>query len=269
MKIALWQTAPLHDIDGAIAALETAAAQAKSHGAEIILTPEMVIGGYNVGADRCRDLAAFEDDITRRLVTIARTYGIAIVAGLALGGGDKPYNGAIAIDAAGNVVQRYHKTHLFGDVDQAQFAQGSALSPVFEMSGWRIGLAICYDIEFPEVARHLALAGADLILVPTANMIPYDTVATRLVPARAEENATYVAYANYVGQEGAFTYGGLSCVCGPDGNDLARGTSDTPDILIATLSHIQIATQRDAQRHLVDRRPELYQSSHIKGLARE
>ena len=52
--------------------------------------------------------------------------------------------------------------------------------------------------------------------MPTANMAPFEGVATRLVPARAEENAVFVAYANYVGAEGAFAYFGLSCVCGPD-----------------------------------------------------
>ncbi|MFY8044397.1 MAG: nitrilase-related carbon-nitrogen hydrolase, partial [Rhodoferax sp.] len=76
---------------------------------------------------------------------------------------------------------------------------------------------ICYDVEFPEATRRLALAGADLIVVPTANMPEFDFVAQSLVPVRAYENQLYVAYANYIGAEGAVHYGGLSLLAAPDG----------------------------------------------------
>ncbi|HEY9038094.1 MAG TPA: carbon-nitrogen hydrolase family protein [Roseovarius sp.] len=265
MKIALWQTTPLHDPSQAVAALDHAAALARAEGADLILTPEMMLGGYNVGADRCKALAASADALIDALKSIAVKHEIALVAGLALPGPDGPYNGVIVLDAAGAERYRYHKTHLYGDVDRTQFAAGAALSGVFELNGWSIGLGICYDIEFPEVARTLALQGADLILVPTANMKPFDSVATRLVPARAEENAIYIAYANYIGTEGDFDYGGLSCICGPDGEDLARAAQDAPDLLFADLSQAGLAARRALQNHLTDRRPALYGCSNGKG----
>ena len=61
------------------------------------------------------------------------------------------------------------------------------LSKVITLNGWRISLAICYDVEFPEVVRAFALSGTDLVVIPTANMTAFDSVATRLVPARAEK----------------------------------------------------------------------------------
>ncbi|WP_324754481.1 carbon-nitrogen hydrolase family protein [Roseovarius sp. Pro17] len=265
MKIALWQTVPLHDAQQALVALDQAAQLARAEGADLILTPEMALGGYNVGADRCQTLAASADSLIDALKSIARKYEIALVVGLALPGPDAPYNGVIVLDAAGNERHRYHKTHLYGGVDRTQFAAGAALSGVFELNGWSVGLAICYDIEFPEVARALALQGADLILVPTANMIPFDSVATRLVPSRAEENAVYVAYANYTGTEGEFTYGGLSCICRPNGNDLARAPQEAPDLLFADLSHTELAACRKLQNHLADRRPDLYGRLNSKG----
>ncbi len=265
MKIALWQTAPQHDPQHALAALDQAAQRARAKGAELILTPEMALGGYNIGPDRCERLAASADAMIAALETIARKNEIALVAGLALPGPDRPYNGVLVLDAAGSERHRYHKTHLYGDVDRTQFAAGAALSGVFELNGWSIGLGICYDIEFPEVARALALQGADLILVPTANMKPFDSVATRLVPARAEENAVYLAYANYIGTEGEFTYGGLSCICGPNGSDLARASQDDPDLLIADLSHSGLANCRSLLNHRADRRADLYQSLNLKG----
>lgn len=258
MKIALWQTTPSHDIQQGLAALDQAARLAKDNGADLIVTPEMAIGGYNVGAERCATLAAAADTHIAGLKSIAQSRNISLVAGLALPTPDAPYNSVIVLDATGQEQQRYHKTHLYGAVDRGQFTAGSALSGVFQLNGWSIGLAICYDIEFPEVARALALQGAELIVVPTANMIPFDTVPTRLVPARAEENAVYVVYANYIGTEGAFHYGGLSCICGPNGNDLARASSDTPELLFADLNRADLVATRKVQNHLTDRRPSLY-----------
>lgn len=269
MKIALWQTSPQHDQQQALTALSQAAQRAQAKGAELILTPEIALGGYNVGPDQCKSLSASANAMIAALQTIARKYEIALVVGLALPGPERPYNGVLVLDAAGTERHRYHKTHLYGDVDRTQFAAGAALSGVFEMNGWSVGLGICYDIEFPEVARALALQGADLILVPTANMKPFDSVATRLVPARAEENAVYLAYANYIGTEGEFTYGGLSCICAPDGSDLARAGQDDPDLLIAELSHTALGTCRKLQNHLADRRADLYQSFNSKGLTDE
>lgn len=258
MKIALWQTTPYHDIQQGLAALDQAAQLAKDNGAALIVTPEMAIGGYNIGAERCASLAAAADIHIDGLKSIAQSRNIALAAGLALPTPDAPYNSVIVLDATGQEQHRYHKTHLYGAVDRGQFTAGTSLSGVFQLDGWSIGLAICYDIEFPEVARALALQGAELIVVPTANMIPFDTVPTRLVPARAEENAVYVAYANYIGTEGAFHYGGLSCICGPDGNDLARAPRDTPELLFADLNRSDLVASRKVQNHLTDRRPSLY-----------
>ncbi len=161
------------------------------------------------------------------------------------------------MDRSGETLATYAKTHLFGDVDRAQFVAGDGYAPVVELGGWRLGLAICYDIEFPETARLLALAGAEAILAPTANMAPFDSVALRLVPSRAEENALYVAYANYCGSEGEFDYVGLSCVCGPDGGDLARAGRG-PEMIFADLDRGALAAARSRSTQLADRRPDLY-----------
>jgi predicted amidohydrolase len=82
--------------------------------------------------------------------------------------------------------------------------------PVVEFNGWKLGFMICYDVEFPENTRRLALSGADLILVPPANMAPYDVVAEIAVRARAFENQCYLIYTNYGGSESEIHYCGLS-----------------------------------------------------------
>ena len=168
------------------------------------------------------------------------------------------FNSCVLIDREGEVLGQYDKTHMFGDVDLAQFTPGAHLSTIHTLAGWKVGLAICYDIEFPEVARDLALRGAEMILVPTANMHPFETVATQLVPARAEENGVGVAYCNYVGEEKPFAYNGLSCVCGPDGGDIARANRQEETLLFATLDRATLNAARSAQTHLQDRRTDLY-----------
>lgn len=257
MKLALWQTQPQSDMTSALQSLSDTAKTAAENGAALLVTPEMYLGGYNIGAARTAAHSEQSARVVDDLKGIASAFDIAMVAGLSLPGQPRPYNACVAINSAGNELARYQKTHLFGEVDQAQFIPGAALSPVFDLNGWKVALAICYDVEFPEMTRALALRGAEIVVTPTANMEPFDSVATRLVPARAEENGIYLAYCNYVGAEGQFTYNGLSCMVGPDGKDCVRGAG-TQSILYATLSRAALAQARQTQTHLSDRRSDLY-----------
>jgi predicted amidohydrolase len=112
-------------------------------------------------------------------------------------------------------------------------------------------------VEFPEAVRALAMAGAELVAVPTALIEPFDIVSRTLVPARAFENQVYVAYAGMCGREGNLGYCGLSCIVGPDGRDLARAGTD-PALLCADIDPAGIAAGRKANPYLCDRRAELY-----------
>lgn len=260
MRIALLQCAPgAPDTAAGLARLEDAAARAAAAGAALLVTPEMFLTGYAIGADAVQRLAEPADGpAARAAAAIARRHGIALLYGWPERGADGAvYNTVQLLGADGSVLAGYRKTHLFGDLDRAQFRAGDRPSPVVELGGFRVGLAICYDIEFPEVARGLAMAGAEAILVPTANMTPFESVARRLVPARAEENTVFVAYANYVGREAAFDYCGLSCVAAPDGSDLARagGGEELP---VAELARGRLDAARAQLTYLRDRRPELY-----------
>lgn len=241
--------------------LDRACAEAAAHGADLLVTPEMFLTGYNIGSDAVHSLAEpVAGPMVARAAGLARSHGIGVVCGFPERGEDgRRFNAAVLIDCYGNIVNCCRKTHLFGDVDRAQFDAGDCLCPVADFQGWQIGMAICYDIEFPEVARSLALCGAEAVLVPTANMLPFTGVAERVVPARAEENAIYLAYANYTGSEPPFDYCGLSCLSGPDGRDLARaGTGEV--ILSAKLSKECLSRARASATHLMDRRPELYRN---------
>jgi predicted amidohydrolase len=260
LRIAILQCEPArHGVVTALAKLEETAARASAGGAALLITPEMYLTGYNIGADRVRALAQNRGGEQWCAVgAIAKKFGLDIlVGGPELGEDGQVYNAAVFLGRSGEVHALYRKTHLYGAVDRSQFSAGDRLNAPFVVDGWCLAIAICYDIEFPELARAQAQAGVDALLVPTANMLPYVGVPTRLVPARAEENAVYVAYANYCGSEGEFDYCGLSCVCGPDGADLARAASDEC-LMFAELTKSQLRETRAHSTHLIDLRPELY-----------
>lgn len=244
-----------------LARLDRAAAAAAVGGADVLVLPEMALTGYNIGSAAVAAAAEPEGGaIEQALALAARRRGIALLAGYPrLDAEGRVRNHVRLAGRDGAALADYDKTHLFGEVDRAAFQPGERLAPVVELGGWRIGIAICYDIEFPETARALALAGAEAILTPTANMAPYDSVALRLAPARAEENGVFLAYANYCGAEGDFDYVGLSCVCGPDGADLVRAGRGE-EMVFADLDRERLRAARAAATHLADRRPELYAS---------
>lgn len=268
MKIAMLQCPPpAADPAAGLDRIDRAAREAAALGAALLVTPEMAVTGYAIGVDAVRDLAEPADGAYHKAVAdMCRAHDIAIAYGYPEHGQDGAiYNAAQLVDASGQTRIDYRKTHLFGDVDRAQFAPGAALSPVVPLGDLRVALAICYDIEFPELVRAHALAGADLVIAPTANMVPFDSVCTRIVPARAEENGIGMVYANYVGAEADYTYCGTSCIVDAGGRDLARAGATGDALLIGEF------TGRRAPEgvHLADRRPDLYAALTAPNPARE
>uniref|UniRef100_UPI000829ED0F nitrilase-related carbon-nitrogen hydrolase n=1 Tax=Streptomyces lushanensis TaxID=1434255 RepID=UPI000829ED0F len=174
-------------------------------------------------------------------------------------GGGRIFNAAQLIGPDGTRSANYRKTHLFGDFEQKWFTPGEQPVVQAEFAGLRLGVMICYDVEFPENARAHALAGTDLLLVPTALMRPYDVVAESVVPVRAFENQMYVAYANRTGEEGGFEFVGLSCLAGPDGAARARAGRGE-ELILGEVDPGLLDISREANPYLRDRRPGLYAS---------
>lgn len=247
------------DVEANLAVVAEAARDAKARGADLLVTPEMFVTGYNIG-DRVADLAArpLVDEVAR----IAAAEGIAIVAGLPerLAGGSVA-NTAVLVDASGTEITRYRKTHLFSDLDRALFVEGTERSRVVELHGVRLALLICYDVEFPEPVRAAAREGAHLVVVPTAQMEPFAFVAERLIGVRAWENQVYVAYVNRSGAEGDLTYVGRSSVAAPSGEVLdALAPSEETGLVLASIDPAAVEAAQRANPYLEDLRLDLYPS---------
>ena len=257
MRIAISQTQsqPGH-IEASLAVMRQTAATALAQGAGLVIFPEMFLTGYNVGAAVFKLAEPVDGPSFQRAAAIARQAGVALLYGYPERDGDAVYNSALLIDRTGRPLANYRKAHLYGGEEKKLFAAGDRLVTA-ELDDLNVGILICYDVEFPEAVRALAQAGAELIAVPTALIRPFDIVARTLVPARAFENQVYVAYASMCGSEAGLGYCGLSCIVGPDGQDLARAGTG-PALLFADIDPAAISRGRKENPYLTDRRPELY-----------
>lgn len=259
MKIALYQGAgkPAR-VDENLAIIRDQAFSAAEQGADLIIFPELILSGYNIG-QTVQELAQPADGpACQRVSRFARDANIAILYGYPERFDTEVYNSALLIDRNGNTRANYRKTHLFGSYEKSSFKPGDSLL-IAELEGLKIGILICYDVEFPEAVRALVNAGADFIAVPTALMVDYCRVAEHIVPTRAYESEIFVAYVNRCGSEGDTIYCGRSCLVGPDGRDILRaGISE--ELLIADIDKNAIAEERETNPVLSDVRMELYKA---------
>ncbi|MGC4961764.1 carbon-nitrogen hydrolase family protein [Gordonia sp. DT218] len=242
-----------------LARLDAVLEESARRSVDLLVTPEMVVPGYQLDADAANRLADPPDGaIAEQVRSMARRHRIGVLYGCAERGRDElVYNAIRLVNRAGTAVTTHHKTHLFGDLDRAMVAPGGTMPPVVDLGGWRLGLLTCYEVEFPELVRSLAVRGADVVCVPTANMIEYDAVQDVLVRARALENQVFVAYANYCDREGDLVYGGRSEIVAPTGEVLAAADR-APEIVVADLDHSILVESRGRYPYLADRRPDLY-----------
>jgi len=238
-------------------ALDEAAREAAGQGARLLVTSEMFLTGYALG-ETVRELAEPAGGASaQEVAAIAARHGLAIVHGYPERDGERVYNAARLTGPDGTALADYRKTHLFGAYEQQVFTPGERPLAQADLDGTRIGLLICYDVEFPELVRAHALAGTEVLAVPTALMRPYDFVPDTLVPTRAWENGFHIAYANRCGPEGEWDFAGRSCLAGPDGTVLARAGAG-PRLLVADADPAATAAARADTPYLTDRRPELY-----------
>lgn len=259
-NLALLQHEPTPcDITASIRRIEQNLINSAEQETDLLLVPEASLTGYNISIQEAQSIATERDSqTTEKIQTICRKHSTALAYGFIEREGNDLYNTVQVIDSNGEQLTHYRKTHLWGDLDRTLFKAGNQFSELIEVQGWKIGLLICYDIEFPECARHYAIGGCELLLTPTALMSPWTYVAEQVAPVRAAENQMYVAYANYCGFENQIEYVGRSCIVAPTGQDLARAHTQTT-LLSARLSKEAIENTRSKIPYHNDRRPELYQ----------
>lgn len=244
MRLAVMQeNSPAGDLAAACQVVEGALMAASEAGAVALVVPEVFLPGYNHPDIKGQ---ALDDDapVFRLLRQAAAKAGITLVLGYAEAADGQVFNTALAIGPAGQTLARYRKIQLYGDRERAIYRPGDAYA-TFDLVGRKTALLICYDIEFAPHVAALAAQGVEVILVPTANMMPFTHVVRHTVPAMAANHGLTIAYANFCGVEGDLTYVGGSLIAGPHGEVLAQA-GEYPALLIAdvpTVDPQRISTQ--------------------------
>lgn len=235
--------------------------------ADIVVLPELFGSGYFFDStEQARSLAEPVPDgpTVRQLEAWAASTGATIVAGLPERDGDRLYNSAVVVTPKG-WLGTYRKTHLYYE-ETLHFTPGDTGFPVWTVTDragkpYRLGVMVCFDWFFPESARALALAGADVIAHPSNLVLPHCPSA---MPIRALENGVFTATANRVGSESngreSLTFIGRSRICSPRGEVLAEAPEAVPASITAEIDpHESRQRQLNAHNHRdTDRRPAMY-----------
>jgi 5-aminopentanamidase len=266
MRIACVQTEPLlgqtsrnvEDIEKWIRAVD----------ADLLVFPELATSGYNFPSSQFLDAASFsiESQLIADLGKLCAETRKSIIFGFPEEANGNTYNSAVALDFHGKLVGHYRKVHLFFKETQL-FCKGDLGFPVFPLdtaSGQvKVGMMICYDWRFPEAARALALAGAELIAVPS-NIVTNSPLRQPTFQVRAFENKVYLAFADRVGTEGKggdkLLFRGESALISYNGQILKQASSDNREAIVAEITPSETRTKSFNQYNdiLKDRRPDQY-----------
>lgn len=254
-------------------------ARAARDGAEVVVLPEMwnAMGGEDVLRENAEPPSGGISVEAMR--GWAREHGVAIVGGSIMEsrpGRDRLSNLCLVFDPAGDVVAEYRNLHMFDvDVGGQAYRESETKEPgdeiaVTTVTGWQVGLSICFDVRFPELYRALALRGAELITVPAAFTLHTGKDHWELLlRARAVENTCYVAAAGQWGVDvrGRSLYG-RSMIIDPWGTVIAQAP-DEDCAIVATVERSRLASVRASLPVLRQRRPDVYGNPGVSEAPRE
>ena len=238
------------NLSKAVAGIERAAKQ----NVQLAVLPEMWSAGYDY-----KRLSKHAEETPRVLDAIsARSaqLGMVVVGSLPEKADGLIYNTAYVIDR-GELLDRYRKLHMFSTMGEDRFLSPGDRTLVVSTSAGRLGVAICYDLRFPELFRKMALEGAEIICLPAEWPRPRQEHWRTLLRARAMENQLFVVAANCCGIQGKLDFFGMSLLLSARGEVLAEG-GDTDAELVATFDYQEMLDYRAQIRCYDDRRPEVY-----------
>ena len=212
--------------------------EARRRGADLLVTPELFTAGYAPTLVHAGNGAVHRE----HLAAIARENNIGLVASTVDRDEGQHYISASLFDAEGTELTRYRKQNLFGSDEKSVFTPGQEAPVILDFHGIKVALGICFDIEFPEFVRSAAVAGAELLCVPTAvplrgpdstGLQPFDTrlIPCMVVPTRALESQIYIAYANHAGPR----FAGHSTIADPYGRHVSAAADDG-ELILANIS---------------------------------
>ncbi len=242
------------EIEQNLQAATTALVRVAKRGAQLAVLPEMWSCGYDYR--NLTELAAQSPQVLERWQQTCHETRLVSVGSLPELDEGHIYNTAYVIDR-GELVGRYRKLHLFSTMLEDRFLAAGNQALVAETSLGKLGIAICYDLRFPELFRKLALEGAEIICLPAEWPKPRQEHWLALLRARAIENQLFIVAANCCGIQGKLDFFGLSQLISPLGKVLALA-DETETELVAEFDFAEMEQYRKHIDTLGDRRGDVY-----------
>ena len=229
--------------------------QAAKEGCDLILLPELWTGGYDYL--KFKTYKKQNQRILEKISVFSKSKKIIIAGSYLIEKDGKDYNSLI-IHSNGQVLDHYEKLHLFSPMREDEFFTGGDHTTCFSLPWGKTGLAICYDLRFPELFRKYSLAGATVILL--SSEWPYSRIDhwQTLLRARAIENQVFIFACNSVGQTGNEIFGGCSAIIDPYGNYLVKADSTEECLLKVEIDVGIIDKIRNDLPVFKDRRSDIY-----------
>ena len=244
----------LADIDKNLSHVTATLSRLAQEGVQLAVLPEMWSCGF--AYRELNQLAKRTPELVERLKALSADLCMTIVGSLPEPHGEKVFNTAYVVDR-GTVAGSYRKMHLFSLMGEDRHLDSGDSILLADTSVGKIGVMICYDLRFPELARRLAVDGADIIVVPGEWPKPREEHWRTLLRGRAIENQLFVVAANACGVIGKLDFFGSSLILGPKGEILAEGGYEECEPT-ALLDPAEMVQWRESITCFKDRRPDCY-----------
>jgi predicted amidohydrolase len=266
--------------------LEKKVKTAGKYDAQLISFPELYLSGYAIPPQTAFELAMdTQSPYLRKISEIAKANSISIICPYpekgAVSNETKYYDSIAFFGEDGSLLKNYRKTHLWGPDEKKiwsfgyKFKEEGEPYTVSEVNGFPVGVLNCYEAEFPELSRILALKGAKLVVIPTAadestllstgkwTKKPYPDITGNLIPAHAYENSIFISYSNRCQEETldgdvVGKYLGNSMVASPNGELMLAAKNEVTLLIADCVPSDYGHTHPEDTNYLKDRRPELY-----------
>ena len=249
---------PAGEVQQNMASMVKAATYAATMKADLLVYPKLAPTGFVTDASM-KDLAEpVEGMYFDQLSDIAGQFNMAVCYGYPERDGDHIYSSAALLGKDGNLIANHRQTHLRSASPVQSFSAGNQVVTLAELNGFKIAILVGYEVEFPELMRKCAMAGAEIAAVPSSVFQTQDcaTYILAINDARAAENNMFIAYANHAANDEPGGFNGHSMICGPRGRRLAQAGEGTT-ILTAEVNKQVIIKDRELAPYLQDLRTEI------------
>jgi len=239
--------APSHRIERIEAKLQ------ENDALDLIVCPELFLSGYG-SFEKIKEFCEESDgEYAKKISLLAKKYSTAIVYGYPEIDNDNLFNSAQYFDSMGMSLVNHRKKMLPPTADESRIFKPGGESSIMTINGIKAAIVICYELEFPEIIRKLALQGVELIIAPTGQSSHWPAAALYNCRTRAFENGIYVIYANSTGDLNGINFMGESKIIGPDGLDVVNAGT-TEKVIAVEINTDEILSMRNKLPYLDDSR---------------